>query len=222
MKVHVAWAILGLMLLLPLTSSAAPLQLRVSTQGDDTASGTTDAPLASLAGARDRLRNLRSKPGLPDGAVVTLEAGTYPVQQAILFSPEDSGTNKGPILFQAAPNAQVIISGGKTISGWRQQGDFWVTTVPEVKEGHLVVQQSLGQQPTPPTCKNSQSSPSLGRRPPRKRFLQGSKPRNDRASTNGQNGKKQHAVSLPEKATFKIGTVSKTPSLSPITLGPPH
>jgi hypothetical protein len=135
MKINIAWLILGFMLLVPLTSSAAPMQLVVSTQGNDAASGTADAPLASLTGARDRLRSLRRTVDLPAGAVVTLEAGTYSVQQAILFTPEDSGTAKAPIVFQAAPNAKVVISGGQQINGWKQDGEFWVTTVPGVQEG---------------------------------------------------------------------------------------
>ncbi len=99
MKFRVLWA-LALVLLMPWAVNAEPVQLYVSTLGDDTASGAEDAPLASLAGARDRLRALRSEQGMPDGAVVTIHGGVYPVRKMVVFTPEDSGTAEGPIIFQ--------------------------------------------------------------------------------------------------------------------------
>jgi len=62
---------------MPLMCGAAPLQLHVSIQGDDAADGAADTPLASFAGARDRLRVLRRTTGLLVVAVVTLVTGTY-------------------------------------------------------------------------------------------------------------------------------------------------
>ncbi len=135
MKFSLMWCVFGFLFLLPLASGANVVQLHVSAQGDDAASGAADAPLASLAGARDRLRALRRTTGLPAGAVVTFAEGTYPVRQAIAFAPEDSGTAEGPIVFQAAAKAKVVISGGRRIEGWHQEGDFWVTTVPDVQKG---------------------------------------------------------------------------------------
>ena len=134
MKSYVGW-LCCLSLLMPVAVYAAPVQLVVSTQGDDAANGSTETPLASLAGARDRLRVLRLADGLPDGAVVTFASGTYAVQKAVVFIPEDSGTEEGPIIFQASPGAKVVISGGRRIEGWEREGDVWVTTIPEVASG---------------------------------------------------------------------------------------
>ena len=91
MKFRVLWA-LAFALLMAWAVNAEPVQLYVSTLGDDAASGAEDAPLASLAGARDRLRALRSAQGVPDGAMVTFGGGVYPVQKAVGFTPEDAGT----------------------------------------------------------------------------------------------------------------------------------
>jgi len=86
MKSRVLWA-LAFVLLMPWAVNAEPVQLYVSTLGDDAASGVEDAPLASLAGARDRLRALRSAQGVPDGAIVTFGEGVYPVRKAVVESP---------------------------------------------------------------------------------------------------------------------------------------
>jgi len=134
MKFRVLWA-LTFVLLMPWAVNAEPVQLYVSTLGDDAASGAEDAPLASLVGARDRLRALRSAQGVPDGAMVTFGGGVYPVRKAVVFTPEDSGTAEGPIIFQSGPEVRAVISGGRRVDGWKQKGDLWVTTLPEVKEG---------------------------------------------------------------------------------------
>jgi hypothetical protein len=81
--------------------------------------GDGDGPLASLAGARDRLRALRKAGALPmAGAVVRFEAGLYPQAKAVRFTKEDTGTTNGPIIFTGPAGATAHLSGGVTISGF--------------------------------------------------------------------------------------------------------
>ena len=64
-----------------------------------------------------------------------MRGGVYPVKEAVAFSPEDSGTLKGPIHYEAQPGETPIVSGGKAITGWKQEGAYWTAEIPEVKSG---------------------------------------------------------------------------------------
>jgi parallel beta-helix repeat protein len=127
------------------SASAAPqaTTLHVATNGNDAWSGRlrtpnrakTDGPLASLQGARDRIRALR-KTGRVDGPVTVLvRGGTYWLQEPVVFAPEDSGEPDAPITYSAAEGESPVISGGRRITGWRNEGDVWTAQVPGVKEG---------------------------------------------------------------------------------------
>ncbi len=98
-------------LLLPLAAQA--LELHVSTQGDDRASGQADAPLASLEGARLAVRKL-PRP-LTEAVRVVFAAGTYRITEAVAFDEKDSGDAGQLISYEAAAGAKVVISGGKEL-----------------------------------------------------------------------------------------------------------
>jgi hypothetical protein len=103
--------------------------LYVAPDGDDTASGSKSSPLASLDGARQAVRSL-------DGPVTVLfGGGLYEMDAPVTFTPEDSGTSDAPIIYAAAPGETPILSGGRVIDGWREEGGRWVTDVPAVKAG---------------------------------------------------------------------------------------
>jgi len=83
----------------------------------------TKASPCSLLGARDRARQLA--PTMQSDIVVNLLAGTYVLDATLVLSPEagDSGKNGHVIVYQAegygGPTAaKVVISGGKTVSGF--------------------------------------------------------------------------------------------------------
>ncbi len=88
------------------------LSLHITVTGRDSAAGTASQPLASIAGARDRLRELRHADTLPDGAVVTLHAGAYRVGETLRLEAGDGGTAEAPVVFRAAPGEAVTLTGG--------------------------------------------------------------------------------------------------------------
>ncbi|MCE5325721.1 MAG: right-handed parallel beta-helix repeat-containing protein [Planctomycetaceae bacterium] len=108
--------------------------LFVAPEGKDANAGTKDAPLASLAGARDAVRKIRA--GAPDRAtpvVVEFAAGFYPLEATVHFVPADSGTEKSPTIYRAAAGANVVISGGRILKGFKVENGRWMLDIPEAK-----------------------------------------------------------------------------------------
>ncbi|MDV7394086.1 hypothetical protein RZS08_22085, partial [Arthrospira platensis SPKY1] len=62
---------------------------------------------------------------------IELQAGEYYVDRPVELEPSDSG-----LTIQAAVGADVVLYGGRRISGWYRDGDhLWAADLPEVKEG---------------------------------------------------------------------------------------
>ena len=58
--------------------------------------------------------------------------GTYCLTETLVLEPQDSGTADCPITYAALAGARPIISGGRTITGWKQQeAGLWTAEVPE-------------------------------------------------------------------------------------------
>jgi GH141 insertion domain/Right handed beta helix region len=125
-------------------SPAGAVTLYVSPGGNDAWSGTvektnaaeTDGPLATLAGARDAVRTLKAQGPLTEPVEILIADGTYLLDETLVLTPEDSGTEACPVAYAAMPGAKPIISGGRAITGW-EKGDapLWVADVPEAREG---------------------------------------------------------------------------------------
>ncbi len=136
-------ALLLLSVIVPSAAFAAPVQLFVSTQGNDTWSGAltepnagkSDGPLATVAAARDRLRALKQQGGLPEGAIVTIAGGVYRIESPIVFTPDDSGAPNAPIVYTNRPGESAVISGGRAITGWRRDGTLWAAELPATRDG---------------------------------------------------------------------------------------
>ncbi len=100
----------------------------VATNGNDSWSGTldaangnrTDGPFATL----DRAR--RAVQGMPGGRhTVMIRGGYYFLSSPLIFSAADSGNATSPIEYVNYPCETPIISGGKTITGWTNNGNVW-------------------------------------------------------------------------------------------------
>ncbi|MEX2577828.1 MAG: right-handed parallel beta-helix repeat-containing protein [Verrucomicrobiales bacterium] len=85
-----------------------------------------EGPLRSIADARDEIRKRQT-----DEAVrVVVADGIYPVSEAIVFGAEDGGSAEAPVVYEAAPDARPVISGGQMIEGFtRREDGAWTAQV---------------------------------------------------------------------------------------------
>jgi len=114
-----------MVLALPCLSSASQLVLHVAANGNDAWSGIlaeptgNNGPLATLQGARDAIRRLKTADGLPAGGIeVRVQGGTYPMTATLEFSAEDSGTAQAPIVYRAAAGELVRLTGGAVVTNF--------------------------------------------------------------------------------------------------------
>lgn len=107
------------LLLATCTTAKSELQLHVSTRGDDTAVGSSDSPLATIVGARNRIRSLRKE---SDSALepieVLIHSGHYPQTETIHWTEDDSGTEDTPITYRSV-DGEVVLCGGRVIDQWQ-------------------------------------------------------------------------------------------------------
>ena len=105
----------------------------VSPNGNDTYPGTIEKPVATLNGARDRVREYR-KSNKAEGPieVIALE-GEYFLFQPLNLSVADGGGESSPLVFKAEEGKKVIFSGGTEISGFEKVTEkLWRAFIPQV------------------------------------------------------------------------------------------
>jgi len=112
--------------------------LLVSQSFAETISVSPNGPISSLKQAVEKVRTL------PKDAPITVEfqSGVYPITESVVFTAADSGSEKAPIAYRAAKGADVVISGGKAITGWKKgENGVWMATISEVAEGKWYFEQ---------------------------------------------------------------------------------
>jgi hypothetical protein len=106
---------------IPDIASAVPgAFLYVAPDGDDAHAGTITEPLATLAGARDKIRQFKdaASGALPTGGItVYFRDGTYQVEDTTYLTAEDSGTVSAPITYAAYPEETPLFTGGSYLPG---------------------------------------------------------------------------------------------------------
>ncbi len=124
-----------LVLLSPLMGQA---QLYVATTGSDTAAGTKEAPLASVATALRKVRELRrlNDKAVINGITVYVAGGTYPFYESLFLRPEDAGTPKSPTTIEALPGTKPVFSGGLPVGGWKKPSRC-IAGLPAVAQGRV-------------------------------------------------------------------------------------
>ena len=108
---------------------ACPAKLYVAPDGQSGWSGKlaaanqerSDGPLPSLEAARNKIRNLRAT-GCQDQPRVVIRGGIYWLDRSFELSAEDSGTPSHPVVYEAYPGEQPVLSGGRVVTGWRKDG----------------------------------------------------------------------------------------------------
>jgi len=114
----------------------------VATSGDDNAQGTRERPLASITGARDRIRELRRRSVLTDTVFVKIFPGIYYLTDAITFSGEDAGTAQSPTVYSSATEECPVFYGGMETGRFEAvNGNLWRVFIPEVAKYGLYFEQ---------------------------------------------------------------------------------
>lgn len=118
-------AVLGLTLAMALTFGAFPIsgyaqkektnaaiELYVAPDGSDSGKGTIDDPLATLEGAKNKVKSVKK-----DGISVTVyfRGGTYRFNNAVTFGESDSGSDTSSVVYKNYNNETPIFSGALNI-----------------------------------------------------------------------------------------------------------
>jgi hypothetical protein len=104
--------------------SLGAAEFHVSVKGVDSNPGTKDLPFATLARARDAVRSLKARSGLPEGGVdVFIHGGEYVLTETVELTPQDSGAPLRPIRYRAADGETPVFTSAQPIQGWRTLTD---------------------------------------------------------------------------------------------------
>lgn len=134
-------ALILLALWAALPCAAEDLSYFVAPDGRDADPGTAAAPFATLAHARAAVRTAVTK-GLAGAVTVHVGGGTYLLDEPLVFTPEDGGTQQYAVRYKARGEDKPVISGGRRVTGWqRGRGEVWTATIPEVKRGQWYFRQ---------------------------------------------------------------------------------
>jgi hypothetical protein len=122
--------------LAPLTRFAT--EFFVSPNGDDHRDGSRRHPFATLARARDAIRQFQSAGPLPGPVAVTLLPGEYPVEGTFELTPADSGTATAPIVYRASEPGTAVLYGGTRLSrSVRTTDSAILNRLPAEGRGHV-------------------------------------------------------------------------------------
>jgi hypothetical protein len=101
--------------------------LYVSPEGNDSFPGTLNQPFKTIQKALDVAVESKVK-------AILLKEGVYQLEKPLKLLPANSSDDSLKIMNYA--NDKVVISGGREITGWKQnKNGWWETEIPEVKEG---------------------------------------------------------------------------------------
>ena len=101
-----------------------------------------DGAVSSLAAARDAVRKLKSAGPLREPVKVVFAAGTYFLDEPVVFTPDDSGSPECPVVYEVAEGATAVISGGREVKGFEAAGDgLWKAHIPAVQAGKWYFEQ---------------------------------------------------------------------------------
>lgn len=115
-------ACLSAFLMLLLVSASQAANIYISPSGQDDNPGTRQQPLATLAAALRKARELRRlhDPSIEKGIHIIVAGGIYRLYEPVFIRPEDTGTASSPTYIEAAPGETPVFSGGIPIHNWRR------------------------------------------------------------------------------------------------------
>lgn len=121
---------------------AHAITIYVAPSGKDTNPGTMAQPFASLAAARDHVRLLRNSREISGPVEIFISGGTYYLEQPVVFTHEDSGTEDAPLIIRAHADDIPVFSGATRLAPFEKaSGNLWKTRIPEIQQYGGSVQQ---------------------------------------------------------------------------------
>ena len=99
------------------TSRSVQQELYVSPDGDDDGAGTLADPFQTIARAQAEVRTLNDS--MTGDIIVHLRGGTYVLDEALVWGPEDSGTHGYFVTYRNYNGEEAVISGGQQVGGWQ-------------------------------------------------------------------------------------------------------
>ena len=102
-----------LLTIMSMITVASAKDFYVSLQGKDSNNGTRQAPFATLQRAQKAIRDLNMR---KEAINVYLYPGNYRIDRTLVFSEEDSGTDKYPITYRSLTGKRdVVLYGSRTV-----------------------------------------------------------------------------------------------------------
>src|SRR5436190_14456742 len=97
-----------------LSVNATAADIYVALNGSDNNTGTKEQPLASVAMALRKARELRrlNDTTVRGGIHIYVDKGVYRLAEQLFIRPEDSGTESSPTYIEAVAGEQPVLSGG--------------------------------------------------------------------------------------------------------------
>lgn len=116
-----------LMLALALPSFAGDIY--VSTNGNDSNSGTSDHPVQTLRKALKIAREWRrtNDSRTVNGITIHIAEGAYEQDETLYLRPEDSGEKGSPTVIKSDIPGKAVISGGMSLDSWSKDKDYYHT-----------------------------------------------------------------------------------------------
>lgn len=95
--------------------AAEGVDFHVAPDGSDDQPGSKSEPFATLERARDEIRKRKQQGSLAGPVTVLVRGGTYHFAKSLELDVRDSGTPAAPIVWRAATDQEVRLSGGPTL-----------------------------------------------------------------------------------------------------------
>jgi hypothetical protein len=100
------------------SGTAFGLDLYVAPTGDDNATGSINAPFATLEGARNAIRQHRASALTMEAITVHVRGGVYALPAPFRLEAQDSGTAEAPVTYRSFAGEHVTLVGGRPVTQW--------------------------------------------------------------------------------------------------------
>ncbi len=120
--------------LLTVAARAENATFYVTFGGDDAAEGSEAAPFKTIARAQEAVRqHLKERKEKGDVSVVI--SGRHFLSEPLVFTPDDTAKDDSIVTYKSHESDRAVLSGGRAIGGWKQNGQLWQTVIPEATSG---------------------------------------------------------------------------------------